>query len=493
MKKILQILAIATLAFTSCTPQVVELEDVLEVSHEVLEYSSDGQSLRLTIESRCPWAISSSADWAKPLEESGPSGLSSVVIEVSPNETPYERTTEVVVYNEYYNIARKVQVKQEASEPTLEVCESVSFSRDGETKPIDVISNLEWVASCKADWVTLNRDKSQLVITVTANKLVEERRAEVVLKCEEFNIETKFDVVQDAFNPELYFSNDKVEYTADGGSKSIEIFTNFDWTASCEADWITLSKQNKQLTIAVAENRKVQQRSTIIKVTSKDYDIAREIEVTQAAFAPTLESNVDLIELGYECDKTISVTSNISWKIVCDAPWVKLSVAEGEGNQKVAISATINTTSSRSAVVKLINEEYDIVKEIKLTQYVFIPTISLRILDLDSSSSAIQLSSSEKTYDVKFSSNFPWKLSCDADWVTTSVKEGGPKTVTYSTVTIMYRSIKLAENDTETERTAKLTFTSEKYEYSQTIFISQDGKNSNIITYTSTDGKVVTP
>ena len=84
---------------------------------------------------------------------------------------------------------------------------------------------------------------------------------------------------------------------------------------------------------------------------------------------------------------------------------------------------------------------------------------------------------------VTITANFEYEVSEDADWITISRSE--------TEVEITANTSYLFE-----ERTANITISNDKYKVSKTIKVSQNAvseSDNNIIIYTSSDGKVITP
>ena len=120
-------------------------------------------------------------------------------------------------------------------------------------------------------------------------------------------------------------------------------------------------------------------RAAIIKINNSKYSITKEIKVSQVKFVPEINLSTSSISADVsEETKSIDITSNISWKATSDADWITLSPTSGvKGTSSIKLSIKANAlTSKRSATIKIFNEDYNLTKEVKVTQAEFVPTMT---------------------------------------------------------------------------------------------------------------------
>ena len=283
----------------------------------------------------------------------------------------------VTISNSEYKIEKQIAISQEAFGPSLNVdTESITASAEGVTKSIAVTSNISWSASCDADWVTITptngeKGNSTLKITVAANTKTVAREAVVTISNSEYKIEKQIAISQEAFGPSLNVDTESITASAEGVTKSIAVTSNISWSASCDADWVTITPTNGEkgsstLKITVAANIETIAREAVVRISNSEYNLSKEIAVTQAEFIPILEIDAESISISSFGDsQNIAITSNISWDTQCDAEWVSLSAEAAS----VTITATMNEmTEMRTANVRIFNDKYSIHKEITITQ-----------------------------------------------------------------------------------------------------------------------------
>jgi len=101
-------------------------------------------------------------------------------------------------------------------------------------------------------------------------------------KVERFNFVSGLDF---SFVAELELDTESLSFTKDGGSSTVSVTSNTDWTVSDDADWLTVSAQsgkgNGSVTITAAANTTYEARTATITVTVGT--ITKNISVTQDA------------------------------------------------------------------------------------------------------------------------------------------------------------------------------------------------------------------
>lgn len=101
-------------------------------------------------------------------------------------------------------------------------------------------------------------------------------------KVERFNFVSALDF---SFVAELELDTESLSFTKDGGSSTVSVTSNTDWTVSDDADWLTVSAQsgkgNGSVTVTAAANTTYEARTATITVTAGT--VTKNISVTQDA------------------------------------------------------------------------------------------------------------------------------------------------------------------------------------------------------------------
>ena len=454
------------------TVNQVAFEPSLEISETSIAVPTAGETKQMTVVSNISWNASCEADWVTLSPVNGNEGQSDLLVEVAANATTSARTTIVKLVNSEYEVAKEIAISQEAFEPSLEISESsVSAAIAGEIKRVTVVSNIQWNVTCEANWVTLspvngNNGSSTVSISVAANATTSARKATVKFANSEYNVIKEVVVNQAAFTPSLSVSETSISTTTVGATKQVDIDSNISWSATCEADWVTLSPSNgskgaSTLKVAIAANTTTTARATVVRVSNSEYNVTKEIEVRQSAFEPSLEVSETTISATISAaTKQVNIDSNISWSATCEADWVTLSPAsssKGVNILEVTIAANA-TTSARTAVVRVSNSEYNVTKEIEVRQSAFEPSLEV-------SETAISATISAATKQVNIDSNISWSATCEADWVTLSPSNGSKGASTLK--------VAIAANTTTTARATVVRVSNSEYNVTKEISINQ--------------------
>ena len=464
---------------------------VLSVSTESISASVEGTTKSVTVEGNISWEASCDADWVTITPAKGAKDTSTLKIEVIANTKTVARDTVVKVFNSEYNIEKQIAVSQAAFNPALNVCtESISAPYAGTTNSITVEGNISWETSCTADWITITPTKgvkgtSTLKIEVVENVKTTARESVVKVFNTEYNLKKQIAISQAAFDPILNVSTESISAPYVGTTNSITVDGNLSWEASCDADWITITptkgaKGTSTLKVVVAENTKTVTRESVVKVFNTEYDVEKQITVSQVAFDPTLNVNIVTISAPVEgTTKSVTVDGNLSWEASCAADWMTITPAKGaKGTSTLKVVVAENTkTVARESVVKVFNTEYDVEKQIAVSQVAFNPTLNV-------STVSISAPYAGTTKSVTVNGNLSWEASCDADWVTITPTKGAKGTSTLKVV--------VAENISTSARSAVVKISNSEYNVEKQITISQKAL-SNAILYTTSDNQVVTP
>lgn len=164
----------------------------------------------------------------------------------------------------------------------------------------------------------------------------------------------------------LEHSDSPVEFEAVGGSVDIPYETNCDWTASCGAEWCTLSpesgsKGSGAIRITAAENGTKSRNATVSIHAGK---LIRTVSVTQKAqevFVPVLTINTKTYEVKAAGETIeVSVNTNLDLNVTTSDSWVSEAGKLSEGGV-VKYSFTVapnDTKSARTATVNFANDLY---------------------------------------------------------------------------------------------------------------------------------------
>ena len=193
-------------------------------------------------------------------------------------------------------------------------------------------------------------------------------------------------------------------------------------------------------------------------------------------FVPQISISTQSLTFGYNGgEQRVGITANFEYEVTVDASWL-IVVKTEEG---LLVSADMHTdTAERTAHISLINDKYDILKYITIdaVQEAFIPK-------LDIETKTLTFAAEGGAQEVEVTVNLEYEVSESTDWLSVKRSNKGIEVITLAT-------------DVFDERTAKITISSKKYGISKTITVLQEELSSdsqNVLFYTSSNGKIVTP
>ena len=228
---------------------------------------------------------------------------------------------------------------------------------------IETTSDADW---CTAYLTTSSYTYGELTVKVAKNESISQREAIVEIKSAKHGLFLSFKIIQQAGQPVIKFSS-----STEGKDQSIAAPTKeLVWTllsnipysnlkVTSNEDWCKVKLDNSNdnadiksylLTTIVSENMSDKQRQAVVTISSENNNVSTSFMVTQSAstFAASHTS------LGFDRDggnRTVTITSNTSWKAECDADWISLEQADGYLTVRVKA-----TTTNRSANITFKNK-----------------------------------------------------------------------------------------------------------------------------------------
>ena len=187
---------------------------------------------------------------------------------------------------------------KEPFEPYLQIRpETISFDSVGGTEDVQILANFEYDIVSSADWLSVERGE-QFWIKVKAepSKVAAVRSGEITISNKLYGVSKVIAVSQRPFVVTFNVSTKSISVPDEGATKSITIESNIPWSASCSADWITLSPTNGEkgtspLNIKVATNTYTFTRNAVVKVFNSEYKLERQVTVSQEAYALPVKTN----------------------------------------------------------------------------------------------------------------------------------------------------------------------------------------------------------
>lgn len=242
---------------------------------------------------------------------------------------------------------------------TEDVVGEISIPNDNTDIPADggngyfmFNSSHSWSASCEEDWITIGTTEGKAgsnKMTYTASPSFETsvRKAVITITNTAAAEEGKFTISQAAFEPQLTVMADSHTFTFEAEETTIDIEANFDYDVQCEADWLSIEKIERGITISTTELKALEERKAEIKIVKEKYGIEEVIEIVQKPFEPTYRfhpSNALVKSADATTVKITPIGVNFTFTIESDSDWI---IIEAKSNEfMISVSLTENTTQS---------------------------------------------------------------------------------------------------------------------------------------------------
>ena len=440
MKKLLRyipLLALAVIVSCTITEEGLDKAAVINVSVDKMEIDAIGGKETITITSYCDWTQkvsykNGSTGWVK-LSSKGVSGTNHVTVTFDENKRTYDRNATIIISNDRYDLSQSIEIHQKAAEPFILLDKSeIEVTGDGETIGLIVNSNIDYTIASSEPWARTSsvsgiKGENKISITVDNSPVTEPRSATITFSGKEHDTTATFSITQKELVPTIEVNTESINIVAAGETKSVTLESNISWEASCDADWVTVTPTNGEngtstLKVKVAENTNTAARESVVKIFNTEYNIEKQIQIYQSAFNPTLNVSTESISApAAGTTKNLTIQGNISWEASCDADWVTITPTNGgQGTLTFRVNVASNTnTTARNTIVKVFNSEYNIEKQIAISQEGFIISIKTDITPW-----IYDIPACGATYSFNLESNVSWIASCSANWATVSRTNG---------------------------------------------------------------------
>ncbi|HOZ22874.1 MAG TPA: BACON domain-containing protein, partial [bacterium] len=394
-------------------------EAILTVSQPSLTFAAGAGNAIVNLISNVTWAISDDAEW---ITLSAASGSNNATIAISVTANPLSSVRSGIITITGGGLTRTISVSQAASALSLTVSPpSLTFGAGAGSTTFTLSANVPWSASDDAVWITLSpasgTKDTTVAVTVTANPSTSSRSGTVTLTGG--GITRTVAISQSGESAVLTTSLTTLPFSAGAGSATFSVTSNVSWSVSEDAAWISISPvsatYNATVTLTVLANPSTASRSATVNVSGGG--VARTITVNQSGAAAVLTVAPVSLSFGAGAgSSTFGITSNLSWSVSDDAPWLSASPASGARDTTVTVTVAANTTTTpRSGTLSITGG--GITRSVTVTQ-------SAAAAILTASTTSLIFSASSGSAGFTVSSNISWSASADAAWLTVSPASG---------------------------------------------------------------------
>ncbi len=290
----------------------------------------------------------------------------------------------------------------------------------------------------------------------------------------DFSYQRQVSVTQQKATPYITATPSTFSFTAAGGTQSVTISTNADWTAANIPSWITMESSGsattgKQLNITVGENlNKEENNATVTFTTTSSPSATATVKIVQAPAAdpsvvPEVTETLTFPNTGGKYE--LRITSEVSWTATSQQSWLEVKPAEGKaGTSTLTIEALPNGSTD--------DREGNVYISIGNTRRITIP-IRQRGIYIDVKPMELTFTPDAQTQQLTVESNTSWSVISKPDWLTASLSDGASVGTITGNATL---ELSVADYWGEAARTGTLILGQEGTSIQAKVSISQQSR-----------------
>ena len=345
-------------------PPAASCDATITPPSQAFDANGGSGDISVAVSAGCAWTAATGADWIAVTSGASGSGPGQVHFNVAKNTGASARQGTLTIAGRTFSVAEAGISCGYAIAPS-----SASFAAAGGTGSVALATNggCTWTAKSNVDWISISSGASgsgstTVSFTVAANSGAAARTGTLTIGGQTFS------VTQAA--PCAYSVTASVTSFPDaGGNGSATITTDSAcaWTASSNANWITITNPvsgsvtgSGSVTFAVAANTGPARTGTL-SIAGQTITLSQAAATGACSYtiAPPSQSMPDTGGTG-----SIAVTatgSNCQWTATSNAAWISITAGgTGSGNQSVAYSVAANTGAARTGTLTVAGQTFTV-------------------------------------------------------------------------------------------------------------------------------------
>ena len=298
---------------------------------------------------------------------------------------------------------------------------SLTVPATGDANTITVTSNVNWTVAGSETWLTVSptsgNNNGPFTVTIDANTTISSRTATVTVSGDGGVAPQIINVTQDAATPTLSVDIASHNFVAEGGTISVNVTSNVNWTIASSDTWLTVSPTSGSddgvFDVEAEANTTTSSRTATVTVSGDGGVTPQTINVTQDAAPPALSVDLTSLDIAIGSGtETVSITSNVNWTVASSDTWLTVSPASGTGDQTLTFTATANSTGASRTATVTVTDGGSLSETITVTQAG--PTLSVAPTTL-----TIPAAGGGST-TITVTANINWTATASATWLTGS-------------------------------------------------------------------------
>ena len=365
MKRLFIVLCTVCCFAVSCETEEPPFFNIEGDGNLFLEFESNDTSKQtILFSTNCGWSATHSNEWIKVSPSSGNASLRQVVqIGVDVNETNRSRSGSITITpNDVNLLPTVITVTQKQKNALIVSTPTITLPQSGGVFSVQLKANIDYEYEIKADWIRSVQSRalteSTLRFEAETNPNLDKRVGEIIIKGGGF---TETVTVTQAQTNHISLSTTEQNFGKEGGSFSVDVEHNVDYTVQISADWIsqvqTRAVKTQTLNFAIAENTTYDDRSATITISGSG--ITETITVTQKQKNGIITDEDIMYISSSDGTFTIDIQTNVDIDVVIPVEaqsWLSQETTRALATEKLTFRVSKNEgTKRRNAIVQLKN------------------------------------------------------------------------------------------------------------------------------------------
>ena len=311
-------------------PPIENKDPFITLKKSNIDFTNEGGSEAILIESNVSWTAKSSADWCIVTPSSGNKSTSSITMSAPANEEYDNKSCTVTI--ESGNISKIITVNQGENLGLLITQDRYELGNEESTIDVEVKANVEFEVVINDEWITRVETRglttSELTFKIAENDTYGNRDGSITIKQKDKNISSTIKIYQTQEDA-IILSEKDFDLSTESHSIEVEIKTNIDYEIVIPEDakgWITHAStralRTEMVIFDIDQNKDYEDRKAEIVVKDKKTDLQETVTIKQAANTGIIVSD-DKYELSNDGGTIeVEVKANVEFDIEISDNWI---------------------------------------------------------------------------------------------------------------------------------------------------------------------------
>lgn len=389
----------------------------------------EGATVEAALTSNGEWSVDTYPEWLTISPTSG-KGDATLTLTAPANNSEETRSGEVRVKTKDNSATLTVtqEPREKNSISVSPIDKNVDF--EGGMFEIVVTANCEWTVTTAVDWISYEPTSGMGngTVVVTVEPMMgdfAQREAHLFFNGSENELVSVHVTQYAQLIIPINISPELMSFDYLGGEQTLSVGCEGSWTASCDADWITIGSNsgsgNTEMAVIVAENTEIMvERTAHVSFSSETGAMAVLVVKQEGAPDPhyleVTPQTLNFEKEGGEAD--IHISCDADWEVDMSCAWATLSATSGSNDGVITLSVEPNIINEQRATLLII-------KSLGLTQRV---NVSQAAGDVQSqvtiSPDTLYAPYTGGLQHVSITANTNWRLATSDPWITLLTSTG---------------------------------------------------------------------